>query len=75
MDTTGCGDKFNHMRIPVPGCSKGFQLKMRRGCQRCGRDEYQHLGGRSGIPRFDDVLEFLVSRGSFLWIKKAAHIS
>ena len=62
MDTTGCGDSYHGAFLT--GLLKGFSVKNAAAvASAVAGMNTQHLGGRSGIPRFDDVLEFLVSRG------------
>ena len=62
MDTTGCGDSYHGAFLAC--LLKGFLVKNAAAiASAVAGMNTQHLGGRSGIPGFEDVLKFLVNRG------------
>jgi sulfofructose kinase len=62
VDTTGCGDSYHGAFLVC--LLKGFPVeKTAAFASAVAAMNTQQLGGRSGIPSFDDVMKFLRSRG------------
>jgi sugar/nucleoside kinase (ribokinase family) len=62
VDTTGCGDSY-HGAFLV-GLLKGFPVeKAAILASAVAAMNSQHLGGRSGLPGFEEVMKFLVGKG------------
>lgn len=62
VDTTGCGDSYHGAFLT--GLLKGFAVeKAAIFASAVAAMNSQHLGGRSGIPRFDEVTKYLMSNG------------
>ena len=62
VDTTGCGDSYHGAFLA--GLVKGFTVeKSAVIASAVSGLNTQHLGGRSGIPTFDKVVEFLSEKG------------
>lgn len=62
VDTTGCGDSYHGAFLA--GLLKGFPVEKAVAlASAVAAMNGQHLGGRSGIPGFDEVSGFLASRG------------
>jgi len=62
VDTTGCGDSYHGAFLA--GLLKGFPVgKTAAFASAVAAMNSQHLGGRSGVPGFDDVKKFLLGRG------------
>jgi sulfofructose kinase len=62
VDTTGCGDSY-HGAFLV-GLLKGFPVeKTAAFASAVAALNSQHLGGRSGLPRFNVVMKFLAGKG------------
>jgi sulfofructose kinase len=62
VDTTGCGDSYHGAFLA--GLLRGFSVeKTATLASAVAALNSQHLGGRSGIPRFAEVMNFLASRG------------
>ena len=65
VDTTGCGDGYHGAFIV--GLLKGYPVEKAAAlASAVAAMNSQHLGGRSGLPRFDEVKEFLVGKGIVL---------
>ena len=61
VDTTGCGDSY-HGAFPF-GIVQGMGLEMTATfASAVGAINSQHLGGRAGLPTFEQVKAFLASR-------------
>jgi sugar/nucleoside kinase (ribokinase family) len=62
VDTTGCGDSYHGAFLIA--LVKGFTVeKSAIIASAVSGMNTQHLGGRAGIPRFDEVAKFLFNRG------------
>jgi sulfofructose kinase len=62
VDTTGCGDSYHGAFLT--GLVKGFSVENSAVlASAVAGMNTQHLGGRSGIPNFDEVMKFLSGRG------------
>jgi sulfofructose kinase len=62
VDTTGAGDSYHGAFLA--GLLKGFPVeKTAAFASAVAAINSQQLGGRSGIPRFDEVMKFLLGRG------------
>jgi sulfofructose kinase len=62
VDTTGCGDSYHGAFLF--GLLKGFPVeKVTAFASAVAAMNSQHLGGRSGLPRFAEVMKFLAGRG------------
>jgi sulfofructose kinase len=62
VDTTGCGDSYHGAFLA--GLLKGFTVeKTSTFASAVAAMNSQHLGGRSGIPEFDEVAKYLVGYG------------
>jgi sulfofructose kinase len=62
IDTTGCGDSYHGAFLAA--LIKGFAVeKAATLASAVSGMNTQHLGGRSGIPTFDKVVEFLSGKG------------
>ena len=62
VDTTGCGDSYHGAFLA--GLVKGFTVeKAAAMASAVAGMNTRHLGGRSGIPGFDEVVEFLSGQG------------
>jgi sulfofructose kinase len=65
VDTTGCGDSYHGAFLAA--LVKGFPVKT---CSALASAvagmNTQHLGGRAGIPNFDEAKQFLSGRGIML---------
>jgi sulfofructose kinase len=62
VDTTGCGDSYHGAFLL--GLLKGFPVeKAAILASAVAAMDTQQLGGRSALPRFDEVLNFLAGRG------------
>ena len=62
VDTTGCGDSYHGAFLF--GLLKGFPVeKVTAFASAVAALNSQHLGGRSGLPRLDEVVKFLADRG------------
>jgi len=65
VDTTGCGDSYHGAFLA--GLVKGFAVeKAAVIASAVSGMNTQRLGGRSGIPTFEEVVEFLSDRGIML---------
>ncbi len=66
VDTTGAGDVF-HGAFAF-GLAMGWDIRRRiEFASAVSALKCRKLGGRAGIPTFDESLEFLSSRGTFDW--------
>jgi sulfofructose kinase len=62
VDTTGCGDSYHGAFLA--GLIKGFTIEKAAAiASAVAGMNTQHLGGRSGIPGFDEVVKYLSDRG------------
>jgi sulfofructose kinase len=62
VDTTGCGDSYHGAFLT--GLLKGFTVESAATlASAVAAMNSQHLGGRSGIPGFDEVVKYLISDG------------
>jgi sugar/nucleoside kinase (ribokinase family) len=62
IDTTGCGDSYHGAFLA--GLLKGFTIeKAAIVASAVAAINSQHLGGRSGIPKFDEVTKYLIGKG------------
>jgi sugar/nucleoside kinase (ribokinase family) len=62
VDTTGCGDSYHGAFLAA--LIKGFTIeKSAVIASAVSGMNTQHLGGRAGIPTFDQALKFLLDRG------------
>ncbi len=62
VDTTGCGDSYHGAFLA--GLVKGYAIeKAAMIASAVSGMNTQHIGGRSGIPSFDEVKKYLSSRG------------
>jgi len=62
VDTTGCGDSYHGAFLAA--LTKGFAIeKSAVIASAVSGMNTQHLGGRAGIPTFDQALKFLSDRG------------
>jgi sulfofructose kinase len=62
IDTTGCGDSYHGAFLA--GLLKGFTIeKAVIVASAVAAINSQHLGGRSGIPKFDEVTKYLIGKG------------
>jgi len=65
VDTTGCGDSYHGAFLA--GLLKGFAVeKAATIASAVAAMNSQHLGGRSGLPKFDEVKEFLAAKSIIL---------
>jgi sugar/nucleoside kinase (ribokinase family) len=65
VDTTGCGDSYHGAFLAA--LTKGFSVeKSAVLASAVAGMNAQHLGGRAGIPTFDEVTRFLSDRGVVL---------
>jgi sugar/nucleoside kinase (ribokinase family) len=62
LDTTGCGDSYHGAFLT--GLLKGFAVeKTATLASAVAGMNSQHLGGRSGIPKWEEVVEYLAGYG------------
>lgn len=62
VDTTGCGDSYHGAFLA--GLLKGFPVEKAAAiASAVAAMNSQHLGGRSGIPKFEKVMEYLAGYG------------
>ncbi len=62
VDTTGCGDSYHGAFLA--GLLKGFAVeKTALLASAVAGMNSQHLGGRSGIPKWEEVIEYLAGYG------------
>lgn len=65
VDTTGCGDSYHGAFLA--GLVKGFTVKKSAAmASAVSGMNSRHLGGRTGIPSFNEVTKFLYSKGIVL---------
>jgi len=65
VDTTGCGDSYHGAFLA--GLLRGFAVeKTALLASAVAGMNSQHLGGRSGIPRWEEVIEYLAGHGVWL---------
>ena len=62
VDTTGCGDSYHGAFLF--GLLEGFAVEKTAAiASAVAGMNSQHLGGRSGIPKFDEVKQYLAGNG------------